>query len=209
MISGKVIFIGDSITDCGRAQPVGEGLFGALGQGYVALMEAWVTASRPDLTIRWVNMGTSGNTVRDLEARWQRDVLDLNPDLVLVMIGANDVWRQFDSPTRPEQGVPLAEYEETLHRLVKATVPTKIQLVSPFFLEPLTEDRMRARMDEYGAAMARVAGKHEVPFIDVQSAFEGILDARYSAEIGWDRVHPTQAGHMVVARTILAAWGLL
>jgi len=203
-----VVVIGDSITDCGRSQPVGEGLFNALGNGYVAQMEAWATATHPQRNLRWVNMGTSGHTTRDLEARWQRDVLDLSPAVVAIMVGANDVWRQFDSPTRPEHGVPLDEYEERLERMVAQT-PAKILLATPFFLEPLKADRMRARMDEYGAAVRRVADRQGTIFVDTQAAFDAVLAHRYSAELGWDRVHPTQAGHMVIAKALLAAWGLL
>jgi len=97
----KLLFIGDSITDCGRTQPVGEGLFEALGRGYVAQVDALLGATYPQLGIRVVNMGTSGHTVRDLAARWERDVLAQRPDWLAVMIGINDVWRQFDSPARP------------------------------------------------------------------------------------------------------------
>ena len=64
--------------------------------------------------IRVINMGTSGNTVRDLKARWQRDVLDHKPDWLSIMIGINDVWRQFDSPRQVENHVGLEENQETL-----------------------------------------------------------------------------------------------
>ena len=76
----KLVMIGDSITDSGRTQPVGEGLFEAHGKGYVAYVAGLLAASYPERRIRIVNMGTSGNTVRDLKARWQRDVMDLKPD---------------------------------------------------------------------------------------------------------------------------------
>jgi lysophospholipase L1-like esterase len=105
--NSKLVMIGDSITDCGRARPVGEGLFEALGKGYVSLVDASLQAKEARQRIRVVNMGTSGNTVRDLKARWQSDVFDLNPDWLSIMIGINDVWRQFDSPLQAEWGVPL------------------------------------------------------------------------------------------------------
>src|SRR5690349_1984671 len=91
----KLVMIGDSITDCGRARPVGEGPYEGLGAGYVALVDGLINAASPELRIRVVNMGISGNTVRDLKARWKSDVLDLEPDWLSVMIGINDVWRHF------------------------------------------------------------------------------------------------------------------
>jgi lysophospholipase L1-like esterase len=94
----KLVMIGDSITDAERARPVGEGLFSAQGRGYVSMVDALLGAVYPRHAIRVVNMGVSGNTVRDLKARWQTDVLDLKPDWLSILIGDNDVWRQFDTP---------------------------------------------------------------------------------------------------------------
>ena len=99
-----------------------------------------------------VNMGGSGNTVRDLKNRWQTDALDLKPDWISIMIGDNDVWRQFDSPLQPAGHVLPDEYEATLNALVAETLP-RVQglvLMTPFYIEPNPQDAMRARMDEYG-----------------------------------------------------------
>jgi lysophospholipase L1-like esterase len=96
----KLVILGDSITDCGRARPVGEGLPGALGNGYVNLFDAMAQVDHPAWKLRVVNMGTDGETSRDLLARWDTDCDALEPDIVAVLIGINDVWRQFDSPYR-------------------------------------------------------------------------------------------------------------
>ena len=203
----KLVMIGDSITDVGRAQPAGEGLFDALGRGYVSLVEALLGAAYPAHGIRVVNMGTSGNTVRDLEARWQSDVLDKRPDWLSVMIGANDVWRQFDSPRQTEDHVLPDEYERTLDSLIALTRPLvkNIVLLTPFYIEPNRADAMRARMDEYGATVRRLSEKHGTLFVDTQAAFDAVLTAYYPATLAWDRVHPNQTGHMVIARAFLAA----
>ena len=203
----KLVMIGDSITDVGRAQPAGEGLFDALGRGYVSLVDALLGAAYPAHGIRVVNMGTSGNTVRDLEARWQSDVLDKRPDWLSVMIGANDVWRQFDSPRQTEDHVLPDEYERTLDSLIALTRPLvkNIVLLTPFYIEPNRADTMRARMDEYGATVRRLSEKHGTLFVDTQAAFDAVLTAYYPATLAWDRVHPNQTGHMVIARAFLAA----
>ena len=100
----RVVFIGDSITDCGR-------LDGAApyGDGYMSLIRALVTASHPELGLDWINHGISGDTVRQLAARWDSDAIAARPDWLSVMIGINDVWRAFDG--QPEQAVPIDEYE--------------------------------------------------------------------------------------------------
>ena len=87
----KLVLIGDSITDAGRAQPVAEGLFDPLGRGYVTQLEALIGATYPERGIRIVNVGTSGHNVLNLRDRWQRDVIDLKPDWLSVAIGTSYV----------------------------------------------------------------------------------------------------------------------
>ena len=207
--NSKLILIGDSITDCQRAQPVGEGLFDALGKGYVALIDATVTAVLPEQHIRVVNMGTSGNTVRDLQARWQTDVLDLKPDWLTIMIGINDVWRQFDSPLQVERHVPLTEYANTLEKLVSQTRPRLqgLVLMTPYVIEPNQADAMRVMMDAYGAAVKTIAQRHDAVFVDTQAAFDRVLAHLHPMALAWDRIHPNAAGHMVLARAFLNAVG--
>jgi lysophospholipase L1-like esterase len=205
--SDKLVMIGDSITDAGRTQPVGEGLFEALGRGYVAQVDALLGSVYPALGVRVVSMGSSGNTVRDLANRWQGDVLDLQPDWVSVMIGTNDVWRQFDSPGRTETHVGPEEYARTLDELITRTLPSVKQMVlmTPFYLEPNRADAMRARMDKYGGIVKDLAAKHGTLLVDTQAAFDDVLTHYYPATLAWDRVHPSQTGHMVIARAFLSA----
>jgi len=205
----KLVMIGDSITDCERARPVGEGLFGAIGKGYVAQVDALLTSAYPAHRIRVVNMGSSGNTVKDLKIRWQSDVVSLKPDWLSIMIGINDVWRQFDLPLQSEIHVSLADYEETLEGLITATKPLLkgLVLMTPFFIESVVQDAMRARMDAYGAVVKRLGAKHQTVVVDVQAAFQRVLAQRHSAALAWDRVHPNLAGHMVIARAFLDSIG--
>jgi lysophospholipase L1-like esterase len=207
--NAKLLMIGDSITDAERARPVGEGLFGAIGKGYVAQVDALLGSAYANRQIRVVNMGSSGNTVRDLKARWQQDVIAQNPDWLSVMIGINDVWRQFDLPRQKEIHVPPDEYERTLDELVAQTKPRLkgLVLMTPFHIEALREDAMRARMDAYGAAVKRLAQKHGLLVVDMQAAYDRVLKHVHSAALAWDRVHPNHIGHMLMARAFLDAVG--
>lgn len=204
----RLVLIGDSITDCGRRQPVGEGS-GALGGGYVAQVDALLTSVYPDLGIRVFNMGTSGHTVRDLKARWQRDVQDLAPDWLSVMIGINDVWRQFDRPLVPESHIYIEEYEATLRELIGQTRASLkgLVLMTPYYLEPNRGDPMRAAMDRYGHVVQRVAAEHDAIFVDTQAAFDAVLRHLYPGVLAGDRVHPNASGHMVLTRAFLHAVG--
>lgn len=205
----KLLFIGDSITDCERNRPAGEGLFGSLGKGYVGYVDALLQAVYPELGIRVINMGSSGHTVRDLKGRWQEDVIDRKPDWLVIMIGTNDVWRQYDSPFIPDGHVYKEEYEQTLQELVAQTKPLteNIILMTPFYIESNEKDAMRATMDEYGTIVKLTAERNACLFVDTQAAFNKVLEQLYAATLAWDRVHPTAAGHMVLARAFLKEIG--
>jgi lysophospholipase L1-like esterase len=205
----KLLMIGDSVTDCERARPVGEGLFGALGKGYVQYVDGLLSTAYPGHHIRVLNLGTSGNTVVDLKQRWQTDVLAHKPDWVSIMIGINDVWRQFDLPRQRELHVLPAVYAKTLEQLVIQTKPkvAGLVLMTPFYIEPNPADAMRERMDEYGEIVRQIATKHRLRLVDTQAAFNRLLEHIYPAAIAWDRVHPNHIGHQVLARAFLEAVG--
>jgi len=205
----RLVMIGDSITDCERKFPHGEGLFQGVGKGYVALVDAMLQVAYPELSIRVTNMGIGGNTVKDLKARWQTDVLDLKPDWLTIMIGINDVWREFDQPAIPESHISLEEYEQTLEEIVQSALPSLQGLIimTPFYLEPNAEDRMCKRMDEFGRAARRVAERSGALFIDTQAVFAPIFDFVHPTAIASDRVHPSLAGHMLLARAFLQTIG--
>jgi lysophospholipase L1-like esterase len=207
-LKSKLLFIGDSITDAERS-PAGEGLFGALGKGYVSHLDAMLGAVYHDYAIRVINKGTSGNTVRDLKERWQKDVLDLKPDWLSIMIGINDVWRQFDLPQITEAHVYLNEYETTLNELVDQARPMLkgLVLMTPFYIESNKSDAMRAMMDQYGATVKCTAERVGALFVDTQAAFDIVLQSYYPAALAWDRVHPNDKGAMVIARAFLNAVG--
>lgn len=205
----RLVMIGDSITDAGRARPIGEGRGEALGKGYVALVDSLLGTWYPEHGIRVTNVGTSGNTVRNLQERWQTDVIDLQPDWLSVMIGINDVWRQFDLPTYKERHVHIEEYERTLRELVD-TVRGKLKglvLMTPFYIEPNQADAMRVTMDAYGRIVEQIASETGAVFVDTQRAFDRVLEHYYPATLAWDRVHPGMTGHMVLARAFLDGIG--
>ncbi len=212
ILSGKkVIMIGDSITDCERARPIGEGKGdNSLGRGYVAQLHAMLEATYPTLDMRMINMGIGGNTVRELKTRWQTDVIDLRPDWVSIMIGINDVARHYNRRLMKEWHVSLEEFETTLSALVeesKAAEIQKIVLMTPFFIETNPNDQMRIMTLEYGAAVKRISEKHGTIYIDVQAAFDVYLKHHHPTELAADRIHPSQTGHMIIAREWLKSVG--
>lgn len=203
-----LLMIGDSITDCGRARPVGAAPRG-LGTGYVALVDALLTAVHPERRVRVLNLGVSGDRVRDLKARWVEDVLAREADWLSVMIGVNDIWRKFDRPTQPDLHVPIDEYEATYDELLAETRATLkgLVLMTPFFVEPNRDEPMRAMVDAYGAVVRRLAERHDAVLVDVQAEFDRCTESLHPCVLAADRVHPVPAGHTIIARAFLKAVG--
>lgn len=206
----RIVFAGDSVTDMGSTNPVGEGLFDNVGRSYVRIIENMLAALYPQIHIRITNSGISGNTSRDLLARWDRDVRDLNPQWVSICIGINDVWRQFDSPAMPDQMVSPEEYRENVRRMILAEKDhvKGIFLMTPYYMEPNKADVMRARMDEYGAICKELAQEYGCTFIDLQTMFSQYCSIRHSSSLAWDRVHPNQIGATLIALEWLKHAGL-
>ncbi len=205
----RIIFAGDSVTDMGSNQPLGEGLSDKVGRGYVRVVENMLAVWYPELNFRITNAGTSGNTSRDLLARFERDVTSQNPDWVSICIGINDVWRQFDVPAILDAAVLPEEYERNVESMILA-VKGKVKgifILSPYYIEPLREDPMRRRMDEYGEICRRLAEKHGCEFVDFQRMFSDYCKYQHSSRLAWDRVHPNQMGATLMAREFLRHTG--
>ncbi len=201
----RIVFAGDSVTDMDSVNPVGEGLFNRLGNGYVREIENLLVAWYPELNIRVTNSGISGNTSRDLAARFDRDVVELNPQWVSICIGINDVWRQFDVPAMPDAAVLPDEYEANMEEMIlKVKDNVKgIFIITPYYIEANREDFMRKRMDEYCAICKKLADKYSLYFVDFQKMFEDFCKIQHSSKLAWDRVHPNRMGAMLQAKEFL------
>ena len=194
------VMAGDSITACQR-DPFNPA---DLGTGYVSYVDGLLTACYPTYHIQLFNRGIAGDTVREMKARWQTDVLDLQPDWLSVCIGINDVWQQFDGKHEGQAHVTLTEYEQTLDELLANVKPMLkgLNLLTPYFIQPRGEP-MRMMMDDYGAAVQRLAKKHHAIFVDTQSVFDRAVEHVSVETLASDRAHLTVAGHMLLARAVL------
>lgn len=201
----RIVFAGDSITDAGSQNPVGEGLFDNAGRGYVRAIESMLAAYYPETMLRVTNSGISGNTSRDLLARWERDVVSLDPDWVSICIGVNDVWRMYDSPAITDAQVFPEEYRSNLTSMLES-VCGKVKgvfLLSPYYMEDNRADLMRAKMDEYVEICRELSEKYGCIFVDLQAMFDRYLKHRHSSYLAWDRVHPNQVASHMIAREFL------
>ncbi|MGD0175134.1 MAG: SGNH/GDSL hydrolase family protein [Anaerolineales bacterium] len=205
--NSTLIMIGDSITEWGRETPIREDTLESLGSGYVHFIHCLIAAADPSLRLQILNMGVGGNTVRELAARWENDVMAQAPDWLSIMIGINDVWRQFNTAVPKDQQISVEEFSGTLERLI-ATIRPRLQglvPMTPYYIEPDRTDPMRAMMDRFGEEVRRLAAKFQAEFVDTQAAMDLALREYSPAELADDRVHVNDVGHMILARAFLKA----
>lgn len=196
-----VLFQGDSITDAGRSRDHSD----QLGSGYANLVAAWFGMLYPELGVRFLNRGISGNRVSDLQARWQVDCLDLKPDWVSIMIGINDTWRRYDSNDPTAVADYAAGYREILQR-TRGSGEARLILLEPFVLpHPADRKAWRDDLDPKIAAGRDLAREFGALYIPLDGLFAAAAARREPAFWAADGVHPTQAGHALIAHLWLQA----
>ena len=200
-----VVFMGDSITDCGRRDHAAP-----FGDGYVRQAIDLITARYPERDIRYLNVGISGNTVEDLRNRWDTDVIAHQPDWLTIKIGINDLHRTMGgaylAPPRYE-----ALYREILDETKKKTT-ARIVLIDPFYIQ--TEDRADAHQKEVLRALSgyldvvnRLAEEYGALHVLTHEAYGRQLQYRPAEAFCPEPVHPNHAGHYVIAHELLKALG--
>jgi len=196
-----VLFQGDSITDCGRDRTVATAnAAGALGTGYPLLVAAAALAAHPDRGLRFYNRGVSGNKVPDLAARWAADTVALAPDVLSILIGVNDFWHKLGGGYTGTVEDYEHQYTALLDDTRRALPRTRLIVLEPFALRcGAVDNRWFPEFDARRAAAARVAQRAKATFVPLQQVFDDL--ARKSTPQYWaaDGVHPTPAGHTVIA----------
>jgi acyl-CoA thioesterase-1 len=196
-----ILFQGDSVTDADhdREDDID------LGRGYAMMTAAWFSALYPEKNVRFLNRGIGGNRIRDLEARWEKDCLELNPDWVSFLIGVNDTWRRFDSndPTTPEAFE--TSYRSILEQTVTRTHANLI-ICEPFLL-PVLEGQAawRADLEPKIEITRKLARDYKAIYLSLDDIFSRAATLQPAAFWLRDGVHPTAAGHALMAQAWLKA----
>lgn len=203
-----LLFIGDSITDANRNRDAILGGWSSWGDGYVHLIQSYLTAFHPTKRLMVINQGISGNRIIDLSNRWEEDVLALQPNWVTIMIGVNDVWRHFDDALfRRDEQVTQELFHQHYRQIIEQTMASKsikgIVLLSAFMVEANQDDPMNKMLHSYNQLTKKLAEQYGLTYIDIQAEINKFLQTTPSYVLSFDRVHPSMAGHMLIAKAWL------
>ena len=205
----KILFQGDSITDAGRSRENDT----ALGVGYPRLVEATLGFEEPT-KYEFINRGVSGNRVVDLYARIKRDIINLNPDVISILIGVNDVWHEFsDQPNGVDTEKYYKIYDMLIEEIKEALPDVKIMILEPFCLKAsATEGRWEEFSSDVKAKSVKakaIADKYNLPYIKLQEGFDELAKVREASYWLIDGVHPTAKGHEFIKNEWIKAFKAL
>ena len=195
------LFQGDSITDCGRDRNNDKNL----GLGYPFLFASDYSLKFP-YEYNFINKGVSGDRIVDVYARIKRDIINIRPDYMSLLIGVNDVWHEVSY----RNGVDAPKFEMIYSMLIEeitAALPEiKIFLLEPFVLQGTAtteawgyfkeETKLRAE------AVKRIADKYGLTFIPLQEKFNNSVKSQNTAYWLVDGVHPAPAGHALIKEAL-------
>ena len=198
-----LLFIGDSITDCGR-----RGAERPLGNGYVKLFADMLKIRDPEKNLHIINKGIGGNRVTDLQARWSDDMLRHGPDWLSVKIGINDLHSHLSAgPNAVSPEVFEKVYEDILSRTREALPECRMLLIDPFYI---STDRAPSSWRQqvldlipaYIEVVHKMSERYETRLVETHEMFQRLLGHYEPDEFCPEPVHPHLTGHLAIAEAV-------
>ena len=200
-----ILFQGDSITDANRSKDTDANF----GHGYALLVKSQLDFENPK-KYKCYNRGISGNRIVDIYQRIKIDCWNLEPDVITILVGANDVYHE----VKYGNGVELDRYERFYNMIIedtkKALPNVKIIVMGSFVtLGAETENAFEnmSEIKDYASVAKRVAESHGCRYISLQDEFDVLTkDAPMDYYIS-DGIHPTASGAHIIAKAWLTEFG--
>lgn len=197
-----ILFQGDSITDAGRYRADSN----SMGMGYAVMISGKLGCCFPN-QYKTYNRGVDGSRSIDMYSRWKKDCLNLSPDYLSILIGVNDVWHEIEE----QNGVSAEKYEKLYDMMLSETKEAlpyiKIILMEPFVLRYTDTEASWEYFSKEVAkrrnAVKRLAKKYDAPTVPLQDIFNEALKKAPVSFWSIDGVHPTPAGHGLIAKNWL------
>ncbi len=199
------LFQGDSITDADRNRDeIGKG-----SRGYPTFVEGKLGALYPN-ELLFYNMGVSGDRIVDMYARIKCDFINIRPDYASILIGVNDVWHELNNQNGVEDAKYYRVYRDFIAEVLEDLPDCKIMILEPFVLKGSGTqgyyEVFRAEIEKRAASARRIAEQFNLTFVPLQKRLDELT--RLAPPSFWlaDGVHPTAAGHEIIAEAVVEAF---
>lgn len=196
----KILFQGDSVTDAGRDRSQSSDM----GFGYPKYASAMLEDAFSDIDFAFVNLGISGNRTEDLVARMQSDFIEIQPDIVSIMIGINDVWHHYAFSCTYTSNEAFEQNYTTLLEEIKQKTNAKIMIIQPYLIDVPDKQQLKAELAEKQAIVKKLADKYADAYLPMHEIFLAD-EAEDKTVYAADGVHPTEDGACLIAQKYLEA----
>ena len=198
----KILFQGDSVTDAGRDRSDPHDM----GNGYPRFASAMIQDSFPDTEFEFVNLGISGNRTEHLVARLESDFIEIQPDIVSIMIGINDVWHHYAHEFVETTDEQFEKNYRFVLDAIKSRTNARILMIQPFLLETVDPAKqvLCEELARKQAIIKRLADEYADAYLPLDEILHQEVDAD-PAEYSRDGVHPTPDGACRIGEAYLGA----
>ena len=198
----KIVFIGDSITDAGRDKRN----YHNMGNGYPKYASALIAEAHPDTEFDFINLGISGNRTDQLFDRLYKDAIALDPDIISILIGINDVWHRHGGDKVATTDAQIELNYRTILTELKTKTHAKIMMIAPYLLDCENKDAIREDLKTVLPIIYKLAEEFADVFVPLDKHFEEALKTQpepkyYSA----DGVHPNANGAEFIGKVYAEA----
>jgi len=216
----KIIFLGDSITEAGvydkevAIKYNGELIY-PKHTGFITFLADSVTEKT-----KLIGKGIGGDKVSDLLTRYKKDVIDLDPDIVFIYIGINDVWHKYDFGT----GSDIDLYENGLRQIISEIQKngSKVVLCTPtvigenygdftlanqyveLYRDAKAMESINNDLDAFSDIVRKLSSEYNTGLIDLRKIFMSYISEnnpsnKPSGILTYDGVHLNDKGNKLIA----------
>lgn len=213
--NARILFQGDSITHGGRSNDDDKNH--NMGHGYAQMLAGRLGVDFVDKNYTFFNRGVSGNSSIDLYSRLKEDIIDLEPEILSLLIGVNDILLMFHNHSYApfRKGTSVEKYENIYNLIIEETklqLPNvQLILCEPFSLPvgnvKINWTNWKRELENRQKVVKSIAEETNSIFVPLQVEFD-LASQKANAEYWiWDGIHPTAAGHELIARAWLKSLG--
>lgn len=189
----KIIFFGDSITEL-AVKP----------GGFIIKIDSMMKKNNLNDKYELIGAGIGGNKVYDLYLRMQEDVIDKNPDVVVIYIGVNDVWHKRLLGT----GTDADKFEKFYTAIIKKLTDKNIKIIicTPAAIGEKTDftNEQDGDLNKYCSIIRGITVKNKLPLVDLRKIFleynlKNNVENKDRGILTNDGVHLNSKGNQLVA----------
>ena len=202
----KIIFFGDSLTDSnrergseepGRVKEVYSDTPRAYGSGYVFMVATQLFYEKPNF-YQILNRGIAGDRLPQMYARIQLDVWGENPDVLSILVGANDAKR-VSNPNYTDLERWGRLYRTMIRETQERFPAIKIMIGGTYDLRSNADVEYCNTRIAYAHEAKKIAEEFNLPFVSLQEVVEKAIEKYGLETCFYDRAHPNLVGSKIIA----------